>query len=212
MIKAVFFDVANTLLYKPDLFNRIGDVLKKNGYTVKQNSLIQKHKLLSEVFAFPDKTSKEFYTSFNTELLYLLGIPANETLVREIFEACSYLPWQPFEDTPFIQTIQQPVGVLSNWDDTLPGKLKEHFAFPFSWILGSQLKGVRKPDPAFFTMMIESAACDPKEILYVGDSLKLDIAPALQAGINAVLIDRADIFENSPVKRITNLAQLEKYL
>lgn len=212
MIKAVFFDVANTLLYKPELFKRIDDVLKKNGYIIKSDALVQKHKLLSEIFIFPDKTSKEFYASFNTELLYLLGIPPTEVLLKEIFEACSYLPWQPFEDTSFINNIQQPVGVLSNWDDTLPKKLKEHFNFTFLWILGSQLRGVRKPDPTFFAMMMELTAYSPGEILYVGDSLKLDIVPALRMGIDAVLIDRAGIFENSPVKRITHLAQLEKYL
>lgn len=212
MIKAVFFDVANTLLYKPDLFKKIHNVLKANGYGIDQNVLIQKHKLLSEVLTFPDKTSKAFYDSFNMELLYLLGIPPTEALAKEIFDACSYLPWQPFEDTDFIKSVQQPVGILSNWDDSLPHKLKEHFSFPISWILGSQLSGVRKPDPAFFAMMIASTNHDPGEILYVGDSLKLDIAPALRAGIDAVLIDRANIFENSPVKRVTHLTQLEKYL
>ena len=208
MTKAVFFDVANTLLYKPDLYPKMEEVFKKHGYTVSRKELEKKHRTLSEVIIFPDQTSRAFYLHFNTELLYLLGIFPAENLVAELFDACTYLPWAAFQDVHALSRINLPMGVLSNWDSTLPKKLKEHIDCSFSWVLGSQLQGVRKPDPAFFKIMIESAECRPEEILFVGDSVRLDIVPAMQLGVKAVLIDRPGLYPDSGLIRISDMKQL----
>ncbi|MCM5527637.1 HAD family hydrolase [Parasegetibacter sp. NRK P23] len=184
------------------------EVLRKHGYNVSHEELERKHRLLSEVIIFPDQTSRAFYMHFNTELLYLLGIVPDEKIVTELFEACTYLPWAGFPDIDALREINLPKGILSNWDITLPEKLKEHVNSHFSWILGSQLKGIRKPDPAFFKIMVESAGCEPGELVYVGDSVRLDIVPALQMGIRAILIDRPGIYPNSGLTRISNMKQL----
>lgn len=211
-VKAVFFDVANTLLHKPKLFKKIKYALSLSSIHIEEEELIMKHKLLSEIVTFPDKTSREFYASFNSELLYLLGIPPTKGLTDSIFEECSYLPWQPYDDTTFINAIPQKKGILSNWDITLEDQLQKNFSTEFTWILGSQNTGIRKPNPFFFDTLIQKTGYDPGEILYVGDSLKLDIVPALQAGFQAVLIDRLDLFRLSPVNRIKEMSQLESYL
>ena len=62
--KYIYFDVANTLLHKPELFTKINHVLVQHGYEVEINYLKKVHKLLSETITFPDKTSKDFYHEF----------------------------------------------------------------------------------------------------------------------------------------------------
>ncbi len=50
--------------------------------------------------------------------------------------------------------------------------------------------GFRKPQPEFFRGLIESVSAEPGEMIMVGDRCDTDLAPALDAGMAAVLISR----------------------
>lgn len=50
--------------------------------------------------------------------------------------------------------------------------------------------GVSKPDPAFFARVAEAAGLPPDEIAYVGDRVDNDVLPAKAAGMMAVLLRR----------------------
>ncbi|MDT0302363.1 HAD family hydrolase [Streptomonospora wellingtoniae] len=50
--------------------------------------------------------------------------------------------------------------------------------------------GVSKPDPAFFSRVVDVAGANPAEILYVGDRLDNDVLPAKRAGLRAALLRR----------------------
>lgn len=61
---------------------------------------------------------------------------------------------------------------------------------PVDAVFTSAQWGVEKPDPAFFTKVAEVAGVTPAEICYVGDRLDNDVLPAKRAGMMAVLIRR----------------------
>lgn len=212
MIRAVFFDVANTLLQKGDLLMRMQETLHAFDIHVSAEHLSARHKLVSESLIFPDKTSREFYQHFNAELLLAIGVKPHAQLIDALFDACTYLPWTAFEDCTALEQLTLPKGVLSNWDGTLRDKLSEHIRVEFDWILGSADTGVQKPNPAFFQTMIQQSNVRAEEILFIGDSMRLDIAPALNGGIQAVLIDRNNHYPEASVKRITSLHQIFEHL
>jgi FMN phosphatase YigB (HAD superfamily) len=212
MIKAIFFDVANTLLDKPDLYPNMQSVLIRNGHTVDPTLLAHRHRLLSEVMEFPDKTSQDFYLKFNSQLLRLLGILPKEELVSEMFNACTYLPWKAFDDVKFLPSLSVSLGVISNWDKSLPEKLKELIDLKFDWIFGSEQMKSRKPDLNFYKNLVDNTGYSPHEILYVGDSIKLDIEPALAIGIQAVLIDRMNLFPNAIVSRMRSFKEIKSFI
>jgi FMN phosphatase YigB (HAD superfamily) len=212
MVRAVFFDVAHTLLYKDDLFNGISRVLASHGHTVDSAELEFRHKLVSEVYVFPDKTSKEFYTKFNSDFLMALGILPNPVIVEDIFNASSYLSWKAFDDTVILKDITHPLGIISNWDGTLREKLKVFFDVEFTWVSGSFDKGIRKPDVNFYKQTVEETGLNASEILYVGDSIRLDIQPALSIGMKALLVDRQGIYPDAGIERISTLSEIIRYL
>ncbi len=209
---AVFLDVANTLLHKPDLYPTIRKVLRDAGINVPEKEIASRHRLLSEALEFPDRTSRDFYEKFNAQFLRALGVAAKPALLEAIYDACSYLPWAKFPDVTCLKTINLPLGALSNWDRSLPEKLKSFTDLTFQWVLGSEDQQVRKPDTVFFKRMLEVAACPADEIVYVGDSVRLDVEPALKLGIRAYLIDRDDLYPNSNLPRLRSLAGLEAVL
>jgi HAD superfamily hydrolase (TIGR01509 family) len=80
-------------------------------------------------------------------------------------------------------------------------------------VVGSSARwGVEKPTPAFFTRVVSEAGCAPEEIAYVGDRVDNDILPALAAGLVAVHVRRGPwgyLHEAPPgAVRIGSLAEL----
>jgi putative hydrolase of the HAD superfamily len=207
----ILFDVAGTLLYKPSFFDKILVILKANGYKITKEEFIFKHKLLSETIKFPDRTDKDFYNFFNEELLYSLGVLPNNILLDKIFTTCSYLPWEKFEDTQVLEKIKQPIGIISNFNNTLRSKLDESFNINFCNIIVSEEIGISKPDLEFYKRALEIIDVDPKKILYIGDSVKLDLHPATLCGINTLVIDRDDFYPSLETK-ISNLEHIIEYI
>jgi FMN phosphatase YigB (HAD superfamily) len=211
MIKYIFFDVSGTLLGKPVLFDKINEVLTRFGYVVSIDELKYKHKLLSEIIHFPDRTDEVFYTHFNSELLRLLGIVPNEELLKAIFNNCTYLPWEKFEDTKVLSEINVPLGIISNFNTTLKDKLNQFFGPIFKDVLVSEELGVAKPKIAFYERALERLNYTPDEVLYIGDSIKLDIEPAMSLGIKSLLIDRDNFYDSSEYK-INSLVEIKNHL
>jgi FMN phosphatase YigB (HAD superfamily) len=210
--KAIFFDVANTLLHKPGLYPAINGVLLNHGLTVPYKKIVASHRFLSEVILFPDRTSSGFYRDFNSHLIRSFGIAPTDELLDAIFSACTYLPWVPFPDTDQLASIELPMGVLSNWDTSLPKKISLIANISFDWIINSAEQRVRKPDLDFFKKVLYATGLEARDIIYVGDSMRLDIEPALHLGMNAILLDRVEFYPSATVTRIKNLREIRSLL
>lgn len=211
MIKYIFFDVAGTLLGKPSLFSIIQKTLSEFGYKVSLDEIKQKHKLLSEVIHFPDRTDETFYKKFNSDLIYLFGIVPSEELIYAVFKNCTYLPWETFEDTHVLNDLKLPLGVISNFNTTLKVKLNGFFGPVFSDVLVSEELGVAKPNIEFYKIALAKIPYQVNEVLYIGDSIKLDLEPATKLGLKTLIVDRDDFYPNLK-NRISSLDELKKYL
>lgn len=208
----VFFDVANTLLYKPQVYKQLFAIIEKENVNVQFNDVVVHHKRLSEIIKFPDKTNSEFYSFFNAELLLGLGIEPTEKLLDSLFNACTYLPWERFPDCDFIDQMDLPKGIISNWDVSLKDKIPDFFKTSFEPIIGSQEYGFSKPDPRIFEFAKSKLTSTYDKIIYVGDSIKLDVLPAKNTGFIPILIDRNNIYPYFNGNKITTLHELKKYL
>lgn len=210
-MKYLLLDVAGTILYKPNLFVKINEVLSSYGYFVSFDKLKYNHKLLSESIRFPDRTDSDFYHNFNSELLYSLGIIPTDGLLDAVFKSCSYLPWEKFNDTKILNEIKLPMGIVSNFNSSLKEKLNHYFGPIFSEIFVSEEMGVAKPSIEFYKKAIDAINVSPKDILYVGDSFKLDLKPALELGMNACIIDRDNFYSNTK-NTIKSLSEIKKMI
>lgn len=208
----LLLDAANTIIHKPDIWPGFLNACSKNGFDINEIELRKKHKLLSEIIHFPDVTSKEFYSTFNNEVLLSLGIIASQQLLDDIFTACTYLPWKPFEDTIILNELTIKKAVLSNFNSSLKLKIRDIFGENmFDNIIGSEDEGIGKPNVKFYLRALDLLNVEPEKVLYIGDSLKLDVIPAQSIGIDAWLVDRDRNFTNFN-KRIDSLSGLSKII
>jgi FMN phosphatase YigB (HAD superfamily) len=88
-----------------------------------------------------------------------------------------------------IRALGLRVGIVGNQTEALERWARESL-LPADVISSSASLGVRKPDPSFFEVLVELAACEPHELAYVGDRVDNDVLPAAAAGLVAVHIRR----------------------
>lgn len=207
-IKHIFFDIADTLLHKPEVPIIIHRLLAEKGIAARGESIVRAHRSTRELMAAPPKTGREFYLRFNARFLEVLGVIPDQNLCEQIYLECRELPWTTFDDVSVLDKIGMPVGVISNWDATLNERLTKHFHVDFHPVIISSEHGISKPDVGIYLAAIKKSGCLPHEIIHVGDSISLDIVPALAAGIRPILLDRANIYEYYNGERISGLSQL----
>lgn len=207
-VKVLLLDAANTIIHKPALWENYISVLTDFGYCVSEIELRKKHKMISEIIHFPDRTSVSFYRQFNSEVLLSLGIIPVDDLIEAIFKACTYLPWETFNDTQILNKIPLRKAILSNFNSGLGKKIDSLFgASLFEIVIASEEAGIGKPEVGFYEYAVQALGVSPAEILYVGDSLKLDVIPASSIGIQSWLIDRDNNFTHFS-NRLNSLNEL----
>ncbi len=76
-------------------------------------------------------------------------------------------------------------------------------------VIDSHVVGVAKPDPAIFEhAAYEFGGIERSRIVYVGDSVTIDVAAATAAGLRPVLLDPYDDHDGAPFERIGEVADL----
>ncbi|WP_406282410.1 HAD family hydrolase [Nocardia sp. NBC_00881] len=81
------------------------------------------------------------------------------------------------------------VGIVGN-QTVRSGQILRSLDLPTDFIGTSDDWGVEKPSPAFFSKVVEVAPCSAAEIIYVGDRIDNDVAPAKAAGMRTAYIQR----------------------
>jgi phosphoglycolate phosphatase-like HAD superfamily hydrolase len=97
----------------------------------------------------------------------------------------------PFQDTPALDSLDCPVGVVSNNRHGTVRFVVEHFGLPASVVRGRfptlDEFGRLKPDPHLLSWVLDRL--DAADVLFVGDRLS-DVAAAHRAGVDAALLTR----------------------
>jgi putative hydrolase of the HAD superfamily len=118
---------------------------------------------------------------------------------------------QLYEDAlPSLQRLARryPLVSLSNGNADLQ---RVGLADYFRAAVSAREFGVGKPDPRIFHAAAGAAEVRPEEVLHVGDDATLDVVGALNAGMQAVWVNRGDHLwphEQQPHATVTTLTEL----
>lgn len=204
----IYFDVDGTLLYKNGLYDAIHSCLKTAGFSVPLEVLRNRHGIVSGLVPFPSQTTQEFYNFFNGEFLHSLGIFPQQKLLDDLYIRCKNLQWRAYDDVDALDTISIRKGILSNWDKTLEKKLSDLVPCTFDQVFSSGRIGIRKPDKGFYQKAFAQTGIRSEQIVYIGDSVRLDMEPALALGARAILIDREEQYPWYAGERIESLREI----
>lgn len=229
-IKAVFFDVGNTLLLPfPSVVDICSEVLASHGHNIDPERL-------SQALALSDITYEEKYraddsfwmretdtVNFWIELYELMlqdaGLQENTTeLATDIYAEFGQADrWQPYPDVmPTLSKLSEAglkVGLVSNWDTRLNSlSIETGMSKYLDFVISSANVGSMKPQPEIFELALERAGVTADQALHVGDLYYADVLGARSAGITPILLDRKGSLPPADCVVINNLHELINYL
>jgi HAD superfamily hydrolase (TIGR01509 family) len=99
--------------------------------------------------------------------------------------------------------------VVSNANGTLKALFARlDLARRFDVILDSAEEGMEKPDPRIFELALERSGARRQDTVHVGDLYHVDVEGARGVGLEAVLLDTADLYRDFDCRRIRSLGEL----
>ena len=228
MIKAVFFDMYNTLIcYNPPREESQAIALKKFGLDFLPEQLSAPIVAADEYFyeenaklALAKRTDEEkmkLWSQYEIVLLKEAGVtPTKELITGMLMEMKNFKYEMVLYDDVIaalneIRSRDLLTGLISNVDKDITEMLgRLQLDTLLDVIVTSQEVGVTKPHRQIFEAAVTKSGFKSEEILYIGDQYKIDVLGSINAGLSGVLLDRAGYYENDGISepRITNLGQL----
>ena len=221
----VLFDAGETLLRpEPSFPELVVRLLRARGVTVTHDEPAWINTALSSVFRAMDdlvvnreqfstsgERSRAFWTALYGRLLVELDVhdpdAAHARYLYEEFSNPKHYALFP-DAMPALRELiaaGYTLGIVSNFEAWLVTLLERLAVAPLmSVVVVSGVEGIEKPDLEIFKRALDRLDTTPDRAVYVGDNPRIDIAPALAAGMGAVLVDRRgahDGFRDAPIAR-----------
>ncbi|MRS11610.1 MAG: HAD family hydrolase [Actinobacteria bacterium] len=207
-LRAVFFDVGNTLLYaEPSVSEVCRQILAEAGHVRDLHAIDSLMPLVDAYYeeryaeddAFwtdEDRTSSVWVGMYSM-LCRRLGIEDEAVeIARRVYDEFGRPDrWAAYDDVrPAFERMKArglKTGIISNWDSRLVSLLEGlGFGELLDDIVSSADVGLHKPDPRIFLLACERLGVEPVEAGHIGDHHYADILGASAIGMRAVLIDR----------------------
>jgi putative hydrolase of the HAD superfamily len=218
-VKAIFFDVGNTLLF-PNR-ERIHAPLTKRGVLPDADLLrdleCRTKNQFDGMMTTNGSTDHSFWWLFYSQLLSEIGLHDNairDQLVASIRNSGNWDTIRPGTAEQLRDIGKRyPIAVISNADGRIEDVLRRcGIAHCFRTITDSGLVGYEKPHPEIFCHALKSMNAAPEESLYVGDVYSVDYLGATSAGMQAVLMDIPGAYRDKEVPRVESLEELQAIL
>jgi putative hydrolase of the HAD superfamily len=218
-LKAIFFDVGNTLLF-PDRTNILAPLRqRKLTPSLEQWHAIERRtkKEFDAILQHDGKADHSFWYLFYSHLLQDLGAhddALRDALVNATRVSANWCDIRP-GTRESLQRLRRhyQLAVISNADGRIADVLERcGIADCFLTITDSGLIGYEKPHPAIFEAALRAMDAAPNQSLYVGDMYSVDYLGATRAGMQAILFDVSGAHRESGLPRVESLEELEQKL
>lgn len=205
----VVFDCYQTLIYKKNLEATIHDFIHDRFHkdvpiddiSGALTNIYDRHKFIHLSFDSV-KERKNYYVSYNRELLEILNIESSDLEARRLNHLTDTLTeYSIYDDVleslVYLNRKKIPTGILANWTKNLEKIIKNTGIFEyFDFVFSSSESKYSKPDPRIFSDLLSNVIKRYNKIYYVGDDYELDIDSAHSAGLIPILIDRKKRYLN----------------
>jgi putative hydrolase of the HAD superfamily len=219
-IQTVFLDAGGVLVY-PN-WMRVSEALGRHGVAVPAAALraaepFAKKRIDSGETIQATNDQQRGWTYFNLVLEHA-GVALDARTDAALAELHAYHRehnlWETVgDDVPAGLQALRALGcrlvVVSNANGTL------HRAFTrlgihdrFDAVFDSCDEGVEKPDPRFFQIALSRTDSDAASTVHVGDLYHVDVVGARNAGLRAILVDEAGLYQDCDCPRVRSIADL----
>ena len=217
VLKAVLFDLGDTLIKTPCIITNFQKILEAHGIHRTQDEILTAYEESEKRFSMElmKIMFDEFWIKRNNMLLEKLGIFGRIDLAKIITEE-----WWDHADVSVYPDVNETLielkrrglktGIITNGLQSDLAKLLTKTGLntnAFDIIITVDPIGLMKPEREIFHHALEKIQVSPNEALFVGDTVEYDYEGAKKAGLKALLIDR-DGKINENVEKIRDLREI----
>jgi putative hydrolase of the HAD superfamily len=218
VLKAVIFDLDDTLVDQKSAA-RAAVVGWAAEHGITDPDVGQRWARISEIhYERYQRRELTFAQQRTTRVREFLAVDIDEEAASVLFDG--YLTryeaeWTAFDDAvPALRRTRAAgltAAVLTNGDeDHQRFKLaKLGLTDEIDILIASSTLPAGKPDPRAFGYTIEKIGVEKNQALMIGDSLEKDVYGALDAGVDAILLDRRNAWPDLDITRMTSLDELQ---
>jgi putative hydrolase of the HAD superfamily len=220
VIHTVFFDAGGVLVF-PN-WVRVADALRRQGVAADAEALAgaepRAKRRLDVGDTIRSTTDNERGWMYFDLVLTEAGIALSRETEAALLELRGYHAqenlWEsmPHDVVPTLSALRAlglKLVVVSNAN----GRLRHLFdrlgltSF-FDVLFDSFEEGVEKPDPRLFHIALERSGGRAQTTMHIGDLYHIDVVGARAAGLSAVLLDAADLYQGYDCPRIRRIGEL----
>ncbi|MEM2102565.1 MAG: HAD family hydrolase [Candidatus Bathyarchaeia archaeon] len=216
-MKAVLFDLGDTLIKTPCIITNFQKILSAHGILHTQEEILTAYEESEKILSMELMKTMfdEFWIKRNNLFLEKLGIFGRIDLARIIAEE-----WWDHADVSLYPDVNETLselkrrglktGIITNGLQSDLAKLLTKTGLntkAFDVIITVDPIGLMKPEKEIFHRALEKIQVLPNEALFVGDTLEYDYEGAKKAGLKALVIDR-DNKINENVEKIRDLREI----
>jgi putative hydrolase of the HAD superfamily len=230
MIKAVFFDFFNTLVYfDPPREKHYADTAAEFGIVISPAAVAaalpeadawwRSENFRSTIKEREQAAKFDAYRGYGLRILRDAETAvAPEQALQILAKAFSVgFNFKNYDDSlPALKALKGKdiqMGVISNIGESIDSYLdKAGFTDYFTYKVTSFEAGFDKPQPQIFQLALKRAGATAAEALFVGDQYDLDVVGARSAGITPILIDRDGADANYDCIVISDLSQVMDHI
>ncbi|MHB0977388.1 MAG: HAD family hydrolase [Candidatus Aquicultorales bacterium] len=226
MLKAVFFDAGNTLLYPhpgvpqvcTEVFSRLGrgaSLETVREAVGKAEAFYEDRYKADDMFWASEPAAADFWYDYYLEVANHCGVDGiARKAAREIYDEFGKADrWRLFPDVlPALELLKSAgmkLGIISNWDTRLSRiVLSLGIGGYFDFVISSACVGFIKPQARIFELALERAEVGPDEAVHVGDHFYADVLGAGAAGIEPILLQRTARARPKGTRVVSDLAEV----
>lgn len=220
IVETLFLDAGGVLVF-PN-WTRVADVLAAHGVAVSAHALGAAEPRAKQRLDLGDTVAstndlQRGWLYFNL-VLTEAGVPLSDRTDAALAELHEYHArlnlWEsvPSDVGPALDRLRAlglRLAVISNANGTLRTKFESlGLLSRVDALFDSGDEGVEKPDPRLFQIALERVGARADTTVHVGDLYHVDVVGARNAGLRAVLLDAAGLYDGYDCPRVTTLDAL----
>ena len=220
MIETLFLDAGGVLVH-PNWY-RVADTLARHGVQASADALwaAEPHakKVIDEGTHIASTTDAQRAWLYMDLVFEGAGITPSSATDAAVAELAAYHAehnlWEyvPPDVVPALERFRALVPklvVVSNANGVLHRMFDRiGLARYFDVICDSCVEGVEKPDPRYFQLALDRSGSRADSTVHVGDLYHVDVVGARNAGLEAILLDAANLYPDADCVRVRALGDI----
>lgn len=231
-MRAVLFDFDGTLCFRtPSLSDVIDSTIEPYIALSKEKKLASRRywhyywapsaEMIRDEEVFGRSRSEPFWRQYLERYFRVIGVPLelHGELYPIVLSSIHETPSKEMLGHDVITTLDSllssgmKIGLLTNRENSVRNQLVTMgISEFFDVVITAGEAGMLKPSPLLFQYAAELMQVDPNDVVYVGDNYYTDIAGAVTAGLEAVLVDPQHVFRGVGCVTISTVGELKGIL